>query len=364
MRFQDIRLSTHFTLLDFMHDIDLRERGTELSTADMPTEELALGSQMCRQLLEPMIEMFGPCSIAAGYCPEGTGHYQTSPHSWRTAVGAGCDVAFHDWVNLDRAPIKMLEVIAERGLPFERLITYAGSEYLCATWKSKPRYALYENVRSPDGTKPEHLQHSRHPGEWARHSKIFLDRRDWRRGPNEPVFHTRRQLRPQHVRVSRYFSFLDFCRDEHAMARGRNWCPPIQSPRQVYYARMFGEIMDQVVVRYGRVSITEGVVSSNTVREGESSDLHRWLAGEAEVKFLLPAGIEEIEMPEHEGIVAWQEDFHPSGASEITLIIREFAPQTIYSGGLPYGVYSGRVPDYLPPRVRAMLVKSRAGLTL
>jgi len=366
MRFQDVRLSKHFLLLDFLHDRDLYTKPIA-NLADTVTETaLENGGLFCQNLVEPMIQKFGPCSVAAGYTPLGTGHYTDSPHCWEDRTGAGADIAFHDWVNLDRPPIKLLEEWLHDGKPFERIITYAGSEFMCLALKKgrSQRHAFYENVRRPGHDKPWFVSHSRHPGDFARHPKTFPARVDWRRAPNEPVYHTRRNIRPQHVRLGRYFTLLDFARCEEAMQEAKCWVPPITATKQGYYGRMFCEIIDPVVAKYGRVSVVSGMAPASIARQGLVDQKFRWVNGNARIRFVLPLGVraEEVltdpDLFKHPSIVELKAEDHPSGGELIDMEIEPFEPRTIYSGGFPYAYYAGEVPSYLPARIRKKLQNS------
>lgn len=367
-RYQDIRLSKHFIMLDFMQDRDLYSKGVptpvERTVSDETVEQ---GMALCENLLEPMIELYGPCSLAAGFCKSEAGHHSTTPHVWQPSRGAACDAAFHDWVNLDRAPIKMLEDMVKRGMPFERMITYAGSEYMCLAWKNKPRFALYENMRIPGQIKPAFITHTRSMGRYDSLPDAIADKPDWRRGPNEVIFHTRRSLRPQHVRLGRYFSLLDFCRSEEGLRMGIPWVLPIEASQQAWYGRMFAEVLDPVVARVGRVSVTQGVMTKQLIHQlgHDATAPYHWVKGNASLKFVLPQHVTFEEVSDlftgNENVVLDElfADEHPSDAVEVSLTIRPFTPKTIYSGGYPYAYYSGEVPDYLPARVKAKLNATR-----
>jgi hypothetical protein len=311
-------------------------------------EHVEMGRQLCENLMEPLIQMFGPCSLATGLCFSGPG-----PHQWLRREGVAVDAAFHDWVNQDLAPIKLVEEIVKSELPFERLITYAGSEFICMAWKKPPRYALYENIRVPGSPKPTFNQMSRHPGEYAKMSRNFPERPDWRRGPNEVIYHSRRSLRAHHVRCSQYFTLLDFCRSEDGIHVGEPWVLPVQAVKQAHYGRMFGEVLDPVVSAFGRVSVTQGVVPPKLAsRMGKKAEFYRWLDGPAALQFLLPQSADVSEavriLKDHASVTDIQTKDHPSEACKVSIKIEPFEPKTIYSGGYPYGYYAGEMPAYIP----------------
>lgn len=362
-RYQDIRLSKHFTMLDFMQDRALYHDPAPLDAKTILTDEvLNAGVDLCINLLEPLIEAYGPCSIAAGFCLSDAGHAPNTPHQWSKSRGAAADACFHDWVNLDRAPIKLAEDMIQRRMQFERLITYAGSEFICLTWKHRRRFALYENLRIPGQIKPAYIQHTRTMGNYDSLPTSIPDRKDWRRAPNEVVYHTRRSLRPQHVRLGRYFTLLDFCRSELGLSAGIPWVLPVQAAKQAWYGRMFAQILDPVVAEIGRICVTQGAVTPQVARAmGKASKPFHWTEGPASITFLLPIGADMDRafdiISDHDHILGMDWSEHPSHAVEVTLSINPFTPKTIYSGGYPFGYYSGEIPAHLPDRVKARLQK-------
>lgn len=327
LRFQDVRLSKHFVLLDLMHDRSLYRSGTPLSTANINADQIAGGEALCRQLLEPLVERFGPCSLSAGWCPSSAGHYRYTPHVWTRRIAA-CDAAFHDWVNLDRAPIKLVEQICKSGIPFERIITYAGSEFMCLAWSADPRHATYENVRVNGGQR-QFISHARNYAQYARHPKVFEDRPNWRQEPSR--LRSRARIRPQHVRLGRYFNFLDLTRCEAAMRRGVPWVPTAYTSAQLSYGRMFAEILDPVVHRFGRVSVVQGMAPACILSELKEGQLFRWADGPAAIQVLLPCGADadeaERQLLEDEHVQDFRTEPHASGACQLTIRIDPFVPR-------------------------------------
>jgi hypothetical protein len=281
---------------------------------------------MCEQLLEPMIERFGPCSVSSGYIPRDLLSGRWTPHTWFARDGAACDATFHDWVNEERAPIKLAEEVVRAGLPFERIITYAGSEFMCLSAGRQPqnRGVIYENVRVPGSAKPQFRTVVRAGGEAT---LPFPDRPDWRRLEGEVVYHTNRALRAHHIRVGRYFTFLDFCRDEVAVRAGLNWVPPVIASPIVNMARCMAEVLDEIVPHTGRLSVVQGVRRGDMT--GEVAD--RWTGDWARVAFLCPLGVEPV-APEHPALGNWRQQETAAGWL-CHMAVRRFTPARIWTSG-------------------------------
>lgn len=322
--FSSVRLSKHFTLLDFLHGHTLYSGHYPLHPNDIPPGCIRTGQRLCEELLEPIIRMWGPISIANGFIPRSLLSSRWTPHSWYPADGAAADIAVHDWVNAGYAPIKLVESMVMRALPYERLITYAGSEFICVSAGRSPknRGAVYENVRVPGQASPRFIVHSRggKPPELP-----MEDRPDWRREENEPIYHTMRQLRPQHLRVSRYFTALDFCRDEPAIEAGRAWVPRFATPSLVDACRCVGEVLDTIVRQVGRISIVRGITRPD---KGAS---HSWDGPELSVDFLLPMGA-DVPSARHAAILSMGAERHLRNKEVLCrMSIERFKPEHIWS---------------------------------
>jgi hypothetical protein len=220
------------------------------------------GRLLCESLLEPIVDKYGPISISAGWLPSDLSGGRVTPHVWGSEYGAAVDIVIHRLANMNVAPIKQIAMLADQ-FGFDRMISYAGSEFIClATGRAQNRRIIYENVRMPPPgpglvAKPQYLV-------WpetkrARSKNWPPDRPEWRRVYGEPIYHSRRSLRPQHVRVSKYFTALDFCRDEPAMNAGSPWVPESFSEGIVNILRAAGCFLDPLAERHGFVTITRGV---------------------------------------------------------------------------------------------------------
>lgn len=104
--YQNTRLSKQWLLMDFMHDPAVYEAYKPLPFANVVTEEVVdQGTQLCMELIEPMMAEWGVASVSAGYRPHRFG--ASGPHRWNDEVGAAADFIFHDWVNRERSPIEL-----------------------------------------------------------------------------------------------------------------------------------------------------------------------------------------------------------------------------------------------------------------
>lgn len=325
MIFAAQRLSRHFTLLDMLQARTLHTSRQPLRLADIPLDCIATGKRLCAELLEPMIDTFGPCSIASGYIPKALLSERWTPHTWFSMDGAAVDASFHDWVNAGKAPIKLVEEVVRLGAPFERIITYAGSEFIClSAGRRQNRGVIYENVRIPGSEKPQFRTLCR---AGSTPSLPFPDRPDWRRLDDEPVFHSQRSLRAQHIRVGRYFTFLDFCRNEEAIIAGIDWVPPLTKTPLIEMARCMAEVLDPVVAQVGRISVVRGVIRPDM----SGNPTHTWFGPRASVSFLLPEGQEPVDI-EHPGLVDY--GFRETSAGWLGHVtINRFQPARIWSSG-------------------------------
>lgn len=272
------RLSPNFLLSDFLYGYENYSNmaSTLQQVANIDAETIDRASRFCNEFLDPLVKQYGPVSIANGYRYGCKG-----PHQWNQQDGVAADVAFHNWVNSGNAPIRLLSEIDQAGTEYERMISYAGSEFVCLAWKPEGnnRAAFYENARQA-GRDPLFITHGRSPAD--RSKRIGLPvrmRRDWRRGPGEPIYHCQRNLRAQHIRVSEFFTLLDMCRNVRAFAAGMSSVLPFNlfnSPR-ANVARMMGEVLDEVVRRHGQISVVRGLEPVAKRIKG-NHELHFWNA--------------------------------------------------------------------------------------
>lgn len=338
-RYQNVRLSKHFLLMDFMYGWEVYASRLRLPFDEVVSEEnLRTGRGLCDVMLEPMVAMYGPCSVAFGLLPQKAADhhrwtdYRPRPHRWVDRFGAAVDVCFHDQAHAGIAPVDLCFDWA-RDHGFERLITYGGSEFICVNWKNGTdaqadlRFAFYENERIP-GRKPKFRNVAVGRQQWERLTvPAATPLAAWQREEDEKPGNSR--LRAQHIRVGRYFTLLDFCRSEVGLAAGLNPVPHKLDGQEAQVARMFAEVLDPFVEEVGRVSVVKGIQPPTLARH-PGNRLFNWGAEQEtyQVKLVLPqdngrAAPTSLRHPAIES-VEWFE--HPSDSIELVLTIRAFDP--------------------------------------
>lgn len=327
--FSSVRLSKHFLLLDFLNGHTLYSSRRPLLLEEIPASYIRTGQTLCEELLEPMIAQWGPMSVSNGFIPRDLLGARFTPHTWAPNDGAAADIVVHDWVNRGKSPIELVKAIIEKELPFERLITYAGSEVMCVSAARTPRNrgAVYENIRVPAQRKPTFRAWHRggvYPAKLTQPGGIE-PRLNWRLEKGEVPYHTQGMLRPQHMRVSRYFVALDFFRNEAAIASGTPWVFSPRKPETTTALACMGEVLDDVVMQVGRISVTRGIT-----RPGEGVlDNHTWTGKEFSVEFALPLDAQEPKFT-HPSVktVRWRELL---SGPRCVLTVERFKPRTVWT---------------------------------
>lgn len=334
MQFSSLRLSPHYTLLDFMNARTVYTSGKASTVDDIPAPMIATGRKFCEEFLEPLRERHGPLSFSSGYIPKYLLKRWT-PHSWAPEDGAAADVIVHNWVNSDLSPMALVASLVRSGVDFERMITYAGSEVICmSSARNSNRRAIYENVRVP-GEKPSFITWARGPKSIKNPEKFRPEARaNWRRLEGEPIYHAMRNLRAQHIRVGGFFTLLDFFRDEEAMATGKAWVPvtdhldaePIQPI--IGMARCMAEVLDPYVERWGHVTVVQGARRRDlSTRESE-----HWAGRAGFIKILIPEDKEPV-IPTHPMVAAGRIEKHPAGHM-ISFLVRRFEPYRMWTSAV------------------------------
>ena len=220
--FETQRMSKDYVLLDFLFDHAVYTWGHQIDFRNEFTEEnMEEGRRFVENLLQPLTNKYGPTSIADGFWPEKIrgGHYSASPHRWNGKYGAAVDVVFHDHVNCEKAPIALCHDIDRSSQVFHRMITYAGSEFICLCYRTAGnRDKILEYVRIP-GEEAERKNHGMARAK-RRQQQTPDARLDWRRSEGEGVGKRGKRLRAHHIRVGRYFVLLDFCRSVVGLRKG------------------------------------------------------------------------------------------------------------------------------------------------
>ena len=321
------RLSKHFISLDFMADRAVYRSCRRLAfdkTWKDGHHALAIG--LCNELLEPLMEAYGPVSVADAFWPESIakakwprelqmGHHQgdaSRPDKHRWAGGeATVDIALYRLVDklmdkgkTERDLRKAMESIEAIDHCLGRIITYPKTEFVCVTFK-------------PEGAREDRKKKSTH-GTWKK--------------PN---------LRAHHVRVGRYFNLLDFCRSGRAIEKGIDLVPKgaEKNDRGDYSlisveaaARSFAAALDPLVERVGRISVVRGMetaeLSASDDEDDEHADLHRWdREGPWRLVFVLPQRTDPkvardlLESHPHVPKGGVQPFSHPSDSYAVALVV-------------------------------------------
>ena len=315
------RLSKHFILLDFMADRAVYRSEKPLAFNDIwkeNDEHDALARSLCNRFLEPLMEVWGPISIADAFWPSvfKSGHASPkkygSKHRW-TGGEATADIALYRLVDeriTGAALKKTVEDVKTIDDCRDRIISYLMTEFLCVTFKAK-------------GT------------------KICGD-------PNTDKKKTQK-LRAHHVRVGCYFNLLDFCRNGRAVEQGIDLVPkgaenkdgrdysPVSEEAA---ARSFAAALDPLVKRVGRISVVRGMETAGFAGD-EHADLHRWdRDGPWRLVFVLPQktdteGARDL-LERHPHVRDVQPSRHASDSDTVALIV----------GRRDYDEHRGVRPEY------------------
>jgi hypothetical protein len=287
---EDIRLSEHFLLSDFMGCDSVYRKGYRNLFIDPDGTKLAEGRYLCEVLLEPMLWEYGPLSITYGYISSDLSQKivsyqdpkQPSYHRWDK--GAAADVVAHSWV-VENPPILLAHDIDQK-FPYSRMITYSESEGICvATQLSErtPRRAFYENrYMGAPGAKPKYIRKSTSQDAKLREAENLVLEHNWR-GAGYPTYHGggRRQL--HHRRCGEFSLLTDFLYSDRVSAGGRNMPTPALEESGVFeragafYAALLRALDTP------RISVIRGF-------ESGGKDAHNWVEGFA-LEFKPPAYI-------------------------------------------------------------------------
>ena len=344
--FETQRMSKDYVLLDFLFDYSVYKSEYKVDFEKVfSNENMVEGQKFVDGLLQPLTDRYGPTSIADAFWPElfgKSGHYHSSPHRWNKKYGAAADVVFHDHVNRDEAPIKLCHEIDRSSQVFDRVITYAGSEFICLCYrKSRNRGALYENVRVP-GQVARLVNHGyRSSKRHRRQHKPLTERADWRRAEGEGIGKSGKRLRAHHIRVGRYFVLLDFCRSVDGLRRGIRTVPPITLSKwnfpEVETARRFAEVLDPVVEQHGRVTALRGREPAGMSDDADAAK-HRWVDSHASAHRLVFLVNREVEIEslsgdilDDERVISLSVGEHDRSSLEVALEISHFNPKSEWS---------------------------------
>ena len=168
-----------------------------------------------------------------------------------------------------------------------------------------------------------------------------LKRKNWRREPYRH-YHHGGEVRPWHVRVSRYFVLHDFCRNEKMFSKGMPTVPELNeqaAKSEIKVARMMGEVLDPVKKLLGNLSVVRGWEPEGFAdAEDQDAVRHRWIAGRGKrhsVRFATPvnpvAGYLDL-LNDDDGVEAKviSEDI-PCGGHLVRVGIEDFEPSCLWT---------------------------------
>lgn len=272
---RQVRLSEHFLLSDLMGCHSVYARGLPNIWDDPTGSKLAEAENLAQNILEPILEAYGPLSISYGYIsPELSRQIVTyqdpdKPSYHRFDAGAAADICVHDWVEKKdkrgSAPILLAHEVDRQLIGgYSRMITYSESPYICIAGRAEEtnareyRAAFYENrYMGVPKTKPKFITMSK---DITRRWMTALPKLpcDWR-GAGYPTYHGGGLRQSHHIRVSRYTMLSDWLFNIGSIKHGIKNIPT-QSDAQLAKFRHVGDVYDSLIGFLGipRLSITQG----------------------------------------------------------------------------------------------------------
>ena len=386
-----LRLSDHFLLLDFLYDQSTLDcvahcgdlLADKIASIAEDSDVFVEGKFFCKEVLESIVENHGPVSIAAGMwfkeLPGQRGaHESPSPHQWNRKSGAAADIVVHSWVNDGKSPKYFLETLPGKNIEYHRAIHYKGSEFFCVA----SRRCGNDGTLSGSGRKTDWRREPyTHSQGWNLKHNMGYERRlreaesSWtgdtaegigshlagsvvygRKPPKglPPLDHSivevpedafddhpadgRKLVRPWHVRVSKNFVLLDFCRNERMFERRLVTVPPLTlrtANSVIKVARMFGEILDPVKEHLGNISVVRGMEPEGFVGDKRMHN-HRWIPGPGRihsVEFVTPLdprpGYRQLLRKEDCNVDVRPDSVY--GGDRVRVDIRDFIPGCCYT---------------------------------
>lgn len=223
-----VRLSPHFLLSDFMGSHSIYTRGLKNHFIDPSGSKFKEGKHLCESLLEPLLDMYGPASVAYGYIsPEvsvDTVSYQdpTRPSYHRWDKGAAADLCFHHAIT-ELSPVALAHDI-DLDMDYSRMITYSESPFLCLSTQldegHKARKAFYENrYQGVKGGKPLFVKKSATSVGRAKQAAELDLPHGWE-GAGYPTYHGGGRKQFQHHRISDFSVLSDYLYSTRAITEG------------------------------------------------------------------------------------------------------------------------------------------------
>jgi len=287
------RLSKHFLLSDFMGSSSIYAAGIPnvFDKKSGHDDRLAHGLALAEQILEPLLETYGPVSVSYGFISPGASRatvtYQdpNKPSYHRWDIGAAADVCVHKWLEEQHksshfnSPIMLAHYLDNSlGLPYSRMITYSESPFICLAANfdevtaGEPRRAMYENrYEGVKGARPAYTKLVTEAARKRHFDALLADGlpHGWV-GAGHPTYHGTRMRQLHHVRVSRYTMLTDWLYDDQNVTEGYRNCPRLTDPDTLAAFRRVGYVYDQLIDTLGvlRLSITQGYLDPRHEAEG------------------------------------------------------------------------------------------------
>ena len=301
------RLSEHFLLSDFLGCASIYARGIPNVFDKRSGHDIRLdnGKALCENILEPIIETWGPVSVSYGFIsPEASRQIVTyqdpnKPSYHRWDAGAAADILIHDICGKDRNDLLSSPIYAAHkidhslNLPYSRLITYSESPYLCIAarhweieaWKEggDTRRAFYEN-RYPGrkGAKPEYINMRSDKAKEAAYRALKQSHAEGKpfpwKGVGYPTYHGGGQRQLHHIRVSKYTMVTDWLFDAESIMSGHRNNPCLNNEEVKHAFCAAGAVYDRLLLETmaPRYSIVQGYIAPHNPRLKGENPLFDW----------------------------------------------------------------------------------------
>jgi len=308
------RLSKHFTVADFLGNHTVYTKGVPNQIEGTAAEvefKLANARTLCEEILEPVLEHFGPLSISYGYIsPELSRMIVTyqdpnKPSHHRWDLGAAADICVHDWVetqngfedaDCDGAPVALALGLSPH-IDYSRLITYSESPYLCVAASAqevaaqRPRKAFYENrFLGTPRQKPDYRTYASEATRQRAYSELHRAGLPvpWR-GAGYPTYHGGGRRQYQHTRISEYTMLSDWLFDLQSIATGAKMIPALNLESVQDALGAAGMAYDYLIkaTGYKRLTILSGYIPHTSPSFNDNND---WRTGRFAFQLMLPDG--------------------------------------------------------------------------
>jgi hypothetical protein len=321
------RLSPHFLVADFLGSHSVYSLGLKNSMEGTKAEvnlRLANAEALCTEVLEPILEQYGPLSVGYGYIsPEVSRRlvkYQdpAQPSHHRFDLGAAADICVHNWVQgtytateIDPcyqadppeafgAPIMLAHAIDQADTPYSRLITYSESPFICIAVSAaelaqgRPRKAFYENrYEGKPKAKPAYYTYAS-AAVRNRELRMLIEQglpHQWQ-GTGYPTYHGGGREQYHHQRVSCYTMLSDWLLDLQSIANGYKNIPSLNLDSVQDAIGAAGMLYDRIIdeLTIPRMSILSGYVSHHNPGFNPNND---WREGRISFKVMPPNGADQ-----------------------------------------------------------------------